>query len=191
MKEWIKCKIKDIGQVASGGTPSTKVVGNYQNGTIPWITPKDLAVLNNRHIKKGETFITEEGLNSSSARLLPSRTILFTSRAPIGYVAIADNTMCTNQGFKSIIPNDNKIDYLFLFYLLKNNYKLFVNMGSGTTFKEISTDVMKNIDVYIPKDIEYQKKISSLLNLIDSKIELNVSINDNLFYCNLTIHEQW
>ena len=132
-----------------------------------------------RYISKGERSITKEGMQSCSTQLLPKNTILFSSRAPIGYVAIAENEMCTNQGFKSIIPND-KVDYLFLYYLLKYNKDKIEAMGSGTTFKEVSGNTMRNIEVVIPEQIEIQRKISSILDSIDSKIENNNKINNNL-----------
>ena len=152
---------------------------NYYGGDIPWITPKDLSILKERFISRGERNITIDGLNSCSTRIMPPHSVLFTSRAPIGYVAIALNELCTNQGFKSIIPN-NETYYMFLYYLLLYNRDKIDNMGSGTTFKEISGSVMKNIDVYIPTDIEEQKKIASILSALDDKIELNKKINKTL-----------
>lgn len=179
MTEWIDCKISDIGTVVGGATPSTKKIENYEGGTIAWITPKDLSTFSGRYIKCGERNITENGLKSCSAQMLPKNTVLFSSRAPIGYVAIAASEVCTNQGFKSIIPNENT-DPLFLFYLLKYNKESIENMGSGTTFKEVSGNTMKNIVVRVPTDIEIQKKIASILGSIDDKIELNNKINNNL-----------
>ena len=120
MAEWKKCKISDIGTVVGGATPSTKNPANYEHGTIAWITPKDLSSFSGRYIERGERNITETGLKSCSTQLLPKNTVLFSSRAPIGYVAIAANEVCTNQGFKSVIPNEDT-DPLFLFYLLKYN----------------------------------------------------------------------
>ncbi|RHA18772.1 restriction endonuclease subunit S [Eubacterium ventriosum] len=179
MTEWKECKISDIGTVVGGATPSTKNKKNYENGDIPWITPKDLSTFYGRYIKCGERNITKEGFDSCSTRLLPKNSVLFSSRAPIGYVAIAENEMCTNQGFKSVIPNKN-IDSLFLYYLLKFNKDKIESMGSGTTFKEISGNTMKNIKVCIPSDIKGQKKIAEILGNIDDKIEKNREINNNL-----------
>lgn len=179
MIAWKKCKISDIGTVVGGATPSTKKSENYENGQIAWITPKDLSSFSGRYIKRGERNITEIGLNSCSAQLLPKNSVLFSSRAPIGYVAIAANEVCTNQGFKSVIPNDNT-DTLFLFYLLKYNKDKIEGIGSGTTFKEISGNTMKNIVVNVPTDKEVQKKIATILSALDDKIELNNRINNNL-----------
>lgn len=179
MVEWIECKISDIGTVVGGATPSTKKVENYEEGNIAWITPKDLSTFRGRYIQRGERNITEIGLKSCSTQLLPQNTVLFSSRAPIGYVAIAANEVCTNQGFKSVIPNEDT-DPLFLFYLLKYNKDKIEGMGSGTTFKEVSGNTMKNIVVKIPSNREIQKKIASVLDTIDNKIEENERINNNL-----------
>ena len=179
MTEWKKCKIADLGTVIGGATPSTKDPANYENGTIAWITPKDLSTFTGRYIKRGERNITEIGLKSCSTQLLPANSVLFSSRAPIGYIAIAANAVCTNQGFKSVIPNDDT-DPLFLYYLLKYNKDTIESMGSGTTFKEVSGNTMKGIAVRVPKDVSVQKRISAVLGMIDDKIEENERINDNL-----------
>lgn len=118
-------------------------------------------------------------MKSCSTKLLPKNTVLFSSRAPIVYIAIAANDLCTNQGFKSVIPNENT-DPLFLYYLLKFNKDKIESMGSGTTFKEISAKIMKNIKVFVPTSKSMQKNIASILGAIDNKIELNNSINNNL-----------
>lgn len=179
MTEWKECKIADLGTVVGGATPSTKDSANYENGTIAWITPKDLSTFTGRYIKRGERNITQIGLKSCSTQLMPPNSVLFSSRAPIGYIAIAANEVCTNQGFKSVIPNENT-DPLFLFYLLKYNKDKIEGMGSGTTFKEVSGNTMKNIVVNVPTDKKVQEKIASILGSIDDKIEENEQINNNL-----------
>ena len=179
MAEWVECKISDIGTVVGGATPSTKKTENYEGGNIAWITPKDLSTFSGRYIQHGERNITEAGLRSCSTQLLPKNTVLFSSRAPIGYVAIAANDVCTNQGFKSVIPNENT-NPLFLYYLLKYNKDKIEGMGSGTTFKEVSGNTMKNIVVSVPIDKKVQERISSMLGSIDDKIEENERINNNL-----------
>ena len=189
MAEWIECKISDIGTVVGGATPSTKKPENYENGTIAWITPKDLSTFTGRYIQRGERNITEVGLKSCSTQLLPKDTVLFSSRAPIGYVAIAANEVCTNQGFKSVVPNENT-DPLFLYYLLKHNKDKIEGMGSGTTFKEVSGNTMKNIVVSVPTDKKVQKRISSMLGSIDDKIEENERINNNLEQQAQAIYQQ-
>lgn len=179
MADWIERKISDIGTIVGGATPSTKKPENYENGKIAWITPKDLSTFTGRYIERGERNITEVGLRSCSTQLLPKNAVLFSSRAPIGYVAIAANEVCTNQGFKSVVPNENT-DPLFLFYLLKYNKDKIEGMGSGTTFKEVSGSTMKNIVVNVPADKGVQEKIASILGSIDNKIEENEQINKNL-----------
>ena len=110
---------RELGEIVGGATPSTKCE-DYYGGSIPWITPKDLSSFKGRYITSGERNITEKGLASCSAQMMPKDAVLFTSRAPIGYVAIASQSVCTNQGFKSIVVNE-KADPLFVYYLLKFN----------------------------------------------------------------------
>ena len=190
MAEWVERKISDIGTVVGGATPSTKKPENYEDGKIAWITPKDLSTFSGRYIERGERNITEIGLKSCSTQLLPPNTVLFSSRAPIGYVAITANEVCTNQGFKSVIPNENT-DPLFLFYLLKYNKDKIEGMGSGTTFKEVSGNTMKNIVVNVPTDKKVQEKIAAILGSIDDKIEENEQINNNLLEQIKTICTAW
>ena len=190
MAEWVERKISDIGTVVGGATPSTKKPENYEGGKIAWITPKDLSTFSGRYIERGERNITEIGLKSCSTQLLPPNTVLFSSRAPIGYVAITANEVCTNQGFKSVIPNENT-DPLFLFYLLKYNKDKIESMGSGTTFKEVSGNTMKNIVVSVPTDKKAQENIASLLGSIDDKIEENERINNNLEQQVSVLYQSW
>ena len=189
MCKWIKVKISDLGQVVGGATPSTNN-DEYYNGDIIWITPKDISNFNGRYILKGERNITRAGMESCSTQMLPKGSILFSSRAPIGYVAIAAREMCTNQGFKSVIPNET-VDFLFLYYLLKYNKEKIESMGSGTTFKEVSGSTMKNIEVTVPESIEIQRKIAGILNSIDSKIENNIKINGNLEQQVSALYQSW
>ena len=123
--------------------------------------------------------ITDAGLSSCSTQLMPEHSVLFSSRAPIGYVAIAANELCTNQGFKSVVPNE-RTDYLFLYYLLRYYKDAIENLGSGTTFKEVSGSTMRNVKVKVPVLFSEQKKIASVLGAIDDKIEENERINNNL-----------
>lgn len=190
MAEWVERKISDIGTVVGGATPSTKKLENYKDGKIAWITPKDLSTFSSRYIERGERNITEIGLKSCSTQLLPPNTVLFSSRAPIGYIAIAANEVCTNQGFKSVIPNENT-DPLFLFYLLKYNKDKIEGMGSGTTFKEVSGNTMKNIVVNVPTDKKVQEKIAAILGSIDDKIEENEQINNNLEQQVSILYQSW
>ncbi|WP_051397676.1 restriction endonuclease subunit S [Helicobacter macacae] len=133
---WQVKTLGEIGEIVSGGTPTTSQADNF-GGDIAWITPADLSNYNDKFISQGKRNISEKGLKNSSARLVPKGTILFSSRAPIGYVAIASNSLCTNQGFKSLIPNENVFSE-FVYYYLLNSKSLAESYASGTTFKEIS-----------------------------------------------------
>ena len=179
MTEWIECTLDKLGEIVGGATPSTKCE-DYYGGSIPWITPKDLSSFKGRYITSGERNITEKGLASCSAQMMPKDAVLFTSRAPIGYIAIASQSVCTNQGFKSIVVN-KKADPLFVYYLLKYNKDAIEAMGSGTTFKEVSGKTMRAVKVRIPLDVSYQKRIAAVLDSLDTKIENNERINDNLY----------
>lgn len=186
---WLKYKLSEIGTIVGGATPSTNVEA-YYNGDIPWLTPKDLSDFQCRYVKKGKRNITKYGLNSCSAQLLPAGSVLFSSRAPIGYIAIAKNPIATNQGFKSIIPDKEKVDSLFLYYLLKYNKNNIEAFGSGTTFKEVSGFTMRNIEVFIPS-LKVQKQIAGILGSLDDKIELNRRINENLEQQAQALFQSW
>ena len=189
MEEWKEYKLGDIGTIVGGATPSTKEPHNY-DGNISWITPKDLSNNSGRYISRGERMITSEGYNSCSCKMLPKGSILFSSRAPIGYVAIASNELCTNQGFKSIIPDEQFVDSTFLYYLLVYNKTLIEGLGSGTTFKEVSGNVMKNVVVKIPY-LKIQRQIAKILSALDDKIEVNRRINDNLEQQAQALFKSW
>lgn len=189
MEEWKECTLSNLGTIVGGATPSTKDSSNYENGSIAWITPKDLSTHTERFISHGERNITEKGLKSCSAQLMPQNSILFTSRAPIGYIAIAKNEVCTNQGFKSIVPNKDT-DFMFLYYLLKYNKDNIENLGSGTTFKEVSGSTMKSVPVKVPP-LPTQQKIAAILSSLDDKIELNNKINTNLEQQARALFKNW
>ncbi|MCJ0943066.1 restriction endonuclease subunit S [Mammaliicoccus sciuri] len=187
--EFKKYKIEEIGTVVGGGTPSTKN-DNYYGGNISWITPKDLSNYSNRYIYHGERNITEEGLNNSSAKLVPTDTILMTSRAPIGYLALAGKKVATNQGFKSIICNEEIVSPKYLYYLLQNKMDNIKSLGTGSTFSEISGKVVKNIEVSLPNLLN-QKRVEKVLDSIDEKIELNQKIIANLEELSQTLFKRW
>ena len=147
--EWKTGTVSDLGDVVGGGTPSKKVEEYYTNDGIAWITPKDLSNDKSKFITHGETDITDLGLAKSSATLMPRGSVLFSSRAPIGYIAIADGQVSTNQGFKSIVPFDN-VGTAYVYYFLKENLSAIENVASGSTFKEVSGGTMKNFPAIIP-----------------------------------------
>lgn len=148
-KGWEIKRIGEIGKVVGGGTPSTEQ-SEYWNGDIPWLTPADMKSFDDIYISSGSTFITEEGLKKSSATMLPKDTVLLSSRAPIGYVGIAKNPICTNQGFKNVICNPTNILPEVLFYFFKKNKDLLECYASGSTFLEVSSGRLKKIKLIVP-----------------------------------------
>lgn len=175
----MKFKISEIAQVVGGGTPSTKEEDNYAKSGVAWITPKDLSGYTQKYIANGSRDISEKGLNSSGAKLMPKGTVLVSSRAPIGYVAIADGPLATNQGFKSLVPNEDVVTSEYLYYVMKQSKLALEQVANGTTFKEVSGSVMKNFEIDIP-NLDEQERVVSILAPIDQKIELLQTINDNL-----------
>lgn len=190
-KGWSCGNLSDISDVVGGGTPSTKVPENFCKDGIPWLSPKDLSGYEWKYISKGATDITEIGLKNSSAKLMPKGTVLFSSRAPIGYVAIAENEICTNQGFKSLVPKEG-ICSDYLFYFLKSNIESIEAIATGSTFKEVSGTAIKNFEIIIPdikilqsferqtkywneKSLVNQKELESLTKLRDSLLPMLIS----------------
>jgi len=147
--EWAIGTISDLGKVVGGSTPSKSKPEYYTETGIAWITPKDLSINKSKFISHGENDITELGLKNSSATLMPEGTVLFSSRAPIGYIAIATGEATTNQGFKSIVPKP-EIGTAFVYYFLKHNLPIIEGMASGSTFKEVSGSTMKGVPAVIP-----------------------------------------
>lgn len=149
--EWREGTISDLGTVVGGSTPSKSKPEYYTEHGIAWITPKDLSVNKSKFITHGENDITELGLKNSSASIMPEGTVLFSSRAPIGYITIAAGEVTTNQGFKSVIPRP-AIGTPFVYYFLKNALPTIEGMASGSTFKEVSGSTMKSVPAFIPDD---------------------------------------
>lgn len=147
--DWLVSTISGLGDVIGGSTPSKARPEYYCEDGIAWITPKDLSLCKNKFISHGADDITPLGLENSSARIMPRGTVLFSSRAPIGYIAIAKNDVCTNQGFKSIVPFTH-IGTAFVYFFLKNNLEAIEGRASGSTFKEVSGSIMKSIPATIP-----------------------------------------
>ena len=187
-KGWKTVVIGEIAEVIGGGTPSSKV-DEYWGGNIPWLTPKDLSGYAFRRVKNGKRNITNSGLANSSARLLPRNTVLVTSRAPIGYVALADNEIATNQGFKSLILKDGYDPYFF-YYLIKHNVPELESVSSGTTFKEISGKAFKQIKFKVPP-LPEQKAIAHIIGSLDDKIELNRRMNETVEAMAQALFKSW
>lgn len=187
--EWKELTLEDIGDIVGGGTPSTKNE-NYYGDEISWITPKDLSGYTSKYISKGERSITKLGLEKSSAKLLPKGTVLFSSRAPIGYVAIAENELTTNQGFKSIICNPKIANNEFIYYRMKLAKYELESIAGGSTFKEVSGKVMKEFKISLPP-LGEQEKIANILSSLDDKIELNNEMNKTLEEMAQSIFKRW
>lgn len=149
---WTFGNISDLGTVVGGSTPSKSKPEYYTEDGIAWITPKDLSINKAKFISHGENDITELGLKNSSASIMPEGTVLFSSRAPIGYIAITSGEVTTNQGFKSVVPKP-EIGTAYVYCFLKHNLPVIEGMASGSTFKEVSGGTMKNVPAVIP-DIE-------------------------------------
>ena len=156
--EWTTGTISDLGTVVGGSTPSKAKPEYYTETGIAWITPKDLSINKSKFVFHGENDITELGLKNSSVTIMPEGTVLFSSRAPIGYIAIAAGEVTTNQGFKSVVPK-SEVGTPFVYFFLKNTLPVIEGMASGSTFKEVSGSTMKNVPAVIP-DAETLAKFS-------------------------------
>jgi len=186
---WETLKIEDFADVIGGGTPSTKN-NSYWNGDIPWICPRDLSNWNFKYIDRGDRNISNLGLEKSSAKLLPVKTVLMTSRAPIGYVAIAKNEICTNQGFQNLVCKENISDPNFVYYLIKEHIDKIKAVASGATFPEISKTKLKGIELPIPP-LQTQKRIADILSAYDDLIQNNLKRIKLLEQAAQNIYKEW
>lgn len=177
-KEWNIDSIDSLGTIIGGGTPSKKHDEYYTNNGVSWITPKDLSNNSDTFIYKGAIDITELGLKKGSARMLPEDTVLFSSRAPIGYIAIAGQEVTTNQGFKSIVPNKGYGSY-FIYHLLKYKIPAIEAAAGGSTFKEISGKGLKEISIILPT-INIVEKYKELVESLFLQIRTLEKENKNL-----------
>ena len=146
---WRVGTLDELGDVVGGSTPSKAKPEYYTNNGIAWLTPKDLSISQRKFTSKGEIDITQEGYDSCSTKLMPRGTVLFSSRAPIGYITIAKNDICTNQGFKSVIPTLAGTAFIYCF--LKEVTQEIENKATGSTFKEASGALMKSLPTIIPE----------------------------------------
>lgn len=179
-KEWNFFKIKDIGKIISGSTPSTNIP-EYWNGEYLWITPAELNddsfIVNSTDRK-----LTYLGVKASSLIELPIGTVLLSSRAPIGKVAIVGEKMFCNQGFKNIIPNE-EVNPIYLYYILKEKKEYLNFLGRGVTFKELSKEIVENISIKVPP-IELQNKFAERIEKIEKlkfEIEKSIETAQNLY----------
>jgi len=159
-KGWEVKKIGEICEIFNGGTPDTKVP-KYWGGDILWITPKDMGKLESIYVDDTARKITDAGLKNSSAKILPVNSIILSSRAPIGHLAINTKEIATNQGCKGIVPKKG-LSPLFLYYFLENSVELLNSLGSGTTFKELSGSKLAAVQIPFPPLPEQQRLVTIL-----------------------------
>lgn len=167
-KDWRRLKISDVASVYSGATPKT-AEDAYWNGEVCWVTPKDLSHLDSRFISNSERKITELGLKSCSASLIPKNSLVMSSRAPIGYLAINTIPVATNQGCKTMTPKRD-LDVNYLYYYLDKNIDLVKRLGTGSTFAEVGRSAVESVEVLVPALTE-QKKIAEILGSVDDEIK--------------------
>ena len=167
--DWTLRKLADVAEVVGGGTPSTKNTANF-GGDVAWVTPKDLAAHKSRHISHGERSLSQMGLSASSAKLLPTGSVLVSSRAPIGLTAITTAPVATNQGCRSLVPDNKLVDTEFLYYLMSGSTAYLHQHANGTTFQELPGGVMKQLEFLFPR-LEEQRRIAGVLGALDAKIE--------------------
>jgi type I restriction enzyme S subunit len=168
-EKWKERSIESLGSISSGGTPSTSNK-DYWDGGIDWVTPTDITKQNSIYISSSKRGISKDGLKNSSAKLVPKGSLLICTRATIGEMAITSHEMCTNQGFKNIVPNESA-DIEFIYYLLSYCKHKLIRASSGSTFLELSKSVFESMVYEIP-GIDEQKKISSILLRSDKEVEL-------------------
>jgi len=169
MSEWVSRRLGDLATITSGGTPSTDIAA-YWGGDIPWVTPTDITACRTNYLSETKNRITQKGLQSCSAKLLPAGTILFTSRATVGVSRVAGIPVSTNQGFKSLTPTKD-IDGTFLFYQIQRMRSAFERYAAGSTFPEINKRDTERVLIPHPVDSGTQRKIAAILTSIDTAIE--------------------
>ena len=184
----VRRRLGDIAQIVGGATPSTKI-SEYWDGGIPWITPKDLSGFDGIYIEYGSRSISQDGLEHCSAKMLPPGTVLYTSRAPIGYVAIATVPVTTNQGFKSLVLNVGYVPE-YIYYLLKFSKSKIESYSSGGTFAEISANALAEVELDFP-DEKHQRAIAEVLLNLDHKIQANQNLSKTLEEIAQTIFKSW
>jgi type I restriction enzyme S subunit len=163
---WPTVTLADVATVVSGATPRT-TEKRFWGGDILWTTPKDLSDLDTAFLERPPRTITSEGLKSCAASLLPPHSVLLSSRAPIGLVAINSLPMATNQGFKSLVPDSKRLDSRFLYHWLKSKTSYLQSLGNGATFKEISKGVVERIEIPLPP-LGEQRRIAAILDKADA-----------------------
>jgi type I restriction enzyme S subunit len=169
-KRWTSCEIGELAQVVGGATPPSKDPTNFdRDGGVPWITPADLSAYKGIYIRQGARNLSEKGFAACSAAMLPAGTVLFSSRAPVGYVAISANPVCTNQGFKSFVLPEG-LDGRFVYYYLRHIRPIAEERATGTTFKELSGAAASRLPLKIAPTNE-QKRIVDKLDAVLARVD--------------------
>ena len=163
---WPMVKLKDCCTVVGGATPKRNISEYWDSRDVPWVTPKDISKLSNKVLDDAPEYISQIGFDKCATYLLPKGSVLLTSRAPIGNVAIAGRDMCTNQGFKSLVPSDC-IDSTYLYYCMLMHSPKLEALGNGATFKEVSKKIVEEFEIPLPPLAE-QKRIASILDKADA-----------------------
>ena len=164
-QNWVWCRLSSLGEIVGGGTPKTEEAEYWNGGTIAWLTPADMKYVSGKYVSHGERFITNAGLQGSSAQLMPKGTVVYSSRAPIGYVAISLNEICTNQGFKSLIPAIVGINQ-YIYYCLIERTPEIQSRASGTTFKEISGSEFGRTLIPLPPMNEQKRIVTEIERIL-------------------------
>lgn len=188
INKWRKFTIGEIADIVGGGTPSTKESENF-DGNIPWLTPRDLSGQHDRYIGRGKRNLSQKGLESSSAKLVPASSVLLSTRAPIGYVALAKNPIATNQGFRNLLVKE-EFSPEYLYYWLIQNTEELKRHASGSTFSELSGSALRNIELYLPP-FPVQQAIATILGTLDDKIELNRQMSETLEEMAQALFKSW
>ena len=186
--EWREVAIGDIADIVGGATPSTQDPDNF-GGDIPWLTPKDLSGPHDRYIAQGARHLSQQGLDSCSAKLLPTGAVLLSTRAPVGYVAIAKNPIATNQGFRSLVVREG-VSAEYLYYWLSAHTEELERHASGSTFRELSGSALKSIKLSLPP-LGEQRRIAGVLGGLDDKIELNRRMGRTLEQVARALFRSW
>ena len=181
---WTDGSLEKLGKIIGGSTPSTEVPEYFSTEGTTWITPKDLSDnIGNRFIQRGAMGVTEKGIKAASLKIMPVGTVLMSSRAPIGYLAVARNLVTTNQGFKSFVP-ENEFTTDYIYFTLKHFMKLIQANASGSTFKEISGGTLKAVKIHLPPDelvrkfTEFSSSLSSQQSVLEQQNQQLTQLRD-------------
>lgn len=187
MTTWPKVKLGECCEIVSGATPKTGNP-NFWGGEIPWVSPKSLSNLKTKYLHEPTEYITQAGFDSCSTRMLPAMSLLLSCRAPVGLTAINKEPICTNQGFKSLVPNPELVDVNYLYHAMRIMRPILESQGRGATFTEVSKSIVERFEIPLPP-LKAQKKIAAILDKADEingyvnpQSDLRNSLIDSVFY---------